>query len=140
MRIGPDTPCGELMRRYTYHLLTPDFQLLNAAACFLGPRGDTSSRLGYSVHFDVPAADTMHWKYLARFSRQAPFSVHESAWCYTLEDCRPIHNRIDRYGQDRARVQWDGYTFRIAPYSGPVPVATPWKAFYRELEAAISGQ
>ena len=93
-----------------YELLTADFLLPNAAAFFLGPRGDTSSRFGYSVHYHVPIDDTRHWKYVFRYSRHEPFPADEPLWRYETERYRPVTSAANRYGQDRARMQWDSYT------------------------------
>jgi phthalate 4,5-dioxygenase oxygenase subunit len=93
-----------------YEIFSVDFLVPNATAFYVGPGGDTSGRLGYSVHWHVPIDDTRHWKYLFRFSRPAPFPPGTLPWRYETRDYRPVHGAADRYGQDRARMRSETYT------------------------------
>ncbi|HEY7065719.1 MAG TPA: Rieske 2Fe-2S domain-containing protein [Chloroflexota bacterium] len=93
-----------------YVIFSVDMLLPNATAFYVGPSGDTSGRLGYSLHWHVPIDDTRHWKYLFRYSRPAPFLPGTPPWRYETRAYRPVHGAADRYGQDRARLRSETYT------------------------------
>jgi phthalate 4,5-dioxygenase len=84
-----------------------NFVLPNAAAFPGRTEGD-----GYQMHWHVPIDDTHHWKYTFIFSNDGPIDREGilRGRADVTPDYRPIYNRSNRYGQDRASMRNGSYS------------------------------
>jgi hypothetical protein len=89
-----------------YHLYITDYVIPNLTAF----PGSSRGKGGYMVNWHVPVDDTHHWKYTFTFSRETTIDRDRLSprWERT-SDYRSIHNKPDRYGQDRASMKTKSY-------------------------------
>jgi hypothetical protein len=76
-----------------------------------------SPRTGYSLNWHVPIDDTHHWKYTFRFRKDAPYPVEGRGrgGAEKTADHRPIHNKANRYMQNREAMKTHSYTGILTP-------------------------